>query len=537
MAARLISTIPRSECEVSGSCNDEEQSSAETSGTLSSRQPNINESETADTNEIEERLSNLNIDQQTIVRSFRPQLPSQLTSHPIKPPTVVEEQIEITGDQPPEWQKQLFNYIDTDDFEALASMLDTMQLRELDTDDFATILILLFEHCRISSRTSAAKLILRRFIAANANDSIPLVTEFFTWPDISDDIQAFMFSLSDITGNNLKVHFRNLIEYESSGATLLAAQRLAKLTTSLSNEDYTELYNYAFAQQNQDMQDFLRSDVIRTNVFAPKPDYIGNWRSKSNTYNVKVDDPSTIEREYTIPYPRVHIKNPDTETAVSMLMDAMGRLDIQVNKGDLGRWKDELRFRYENSTEKERKRLLGPVGEDMRVRNIVADPLYFRMLGPANTITDMKFINKEHPCYLFGGCRMFTCVHFTSVDPEAEINEPTLDWFSGSCDQCLRRIEVKCYAWRRPLINGGWVGCYCSKECTLLMMESLEDQCDQLVQENAPSLWEYKLIEVVDQKLKSIGIQDRLPGSQVSILLDNQVNRSPNLGIRSLVIK
>lgn len=41
------------------------------------------------------------------------------------------------------------------------------------------------------------------------------------------------------------------------------------------------------------------------------------------------------------------------------------------------------------------------------------------------------------------------------------------DWYRGVCDHCLRAVVPKQRAFRTPLIDGGWEGCYCSPTCSI----------------------------------------------------------------------
>lgn len=53
-----------------------------------------------------------------------------------------------------------------------------------------------------------------------------------------------------------------------------------------------------------------------------------------------------------------------------------------------------------------------------------------------------------------GGCRMLTC----NCREEGE-------WFTGKCDYCKSDIRDISHALRLPLVEGSWVGCYCSMDC------------------------------------------------------------------------
>jgi len=46
-------------------------------------------------------------------------------------------------------------------------------------------------------------------------------------------------------------------------------------------------------------------------------------------------------------------------------------------------------------------------------------------------------------------------------------DEPIGHWFTGNCDNCLKKIKKMEYAVRKPIFTGGWNGCFCSFKCVL----------------------------------------------------------------------
>ena len=63
---------------------------------------------------------------------------------------------------------------------------------------------------------------------------------------------------------------------------------------------------------------------------------------------------------------------------------------------------------------------------------------------------------------IYGGPRMFHDTTRETVDTDqVRLNE----WFTGNCEECFKKIISYRYAVRRPLMRGGWVGCFCSFDC------------------------------------------------------------------------
>lgn len=76
-----------------------------------------------------------------------------------------------------------------------------------------------------------------------------------------------------------------------------------------------------------------------------------------------------------------------------------------------------------------------------------------RLFGPVNRRVGDDLLGDDI-CSIYGGCRMFTCPCLEGVD-----------WFTGYCMHCFKRIEHLCNCLRIPAIEGRWYGCYCSFDC------------------------------------------------------------------------
>lgn len=83
--------------------------------------------------------------------------------------------------------------------------------------------------------------------------------------------------------------------------------------------------------------------------------------------------------------------------------------------------------------------------------------LLYKKYGPANphravalnNIDNDEFQCKKSPS---GICQMMTCM----------CHEEYKDWYTGMCEYCDCKIDCKEEAWRTALVNGGFIGCFCS---------------------------------------------------------------------------
>lgn len=78
-----------------------------------------------------------------------------------------------------------------------------------------------------------------------------------------------------------------------------------------------------------------------------------------------------------------------------------------------------------------------------------------RLFGPMNSILDHRCLDTIAGL----GCRMLTC---KCRDPEWLVSQ------SIECYCCGQGIRDVSHILRKPLLGGGWYGCYCSVECLIL---------------------------------------------------------------------
>lgn len=101
-----------------------------------------------------------------------------------------------------------------------------------------------------------------------------------------------------------------------------------------------------------------------------------------------------------------------------------------------------------------------------------------RVLGPVLPFATPKSVDdeledddesekpkEETYCSRYGGCHMYSCMHFEVVDGDIPEAGSIGTYFTGYCRQCLRRIVHERAALRKPRFTGGFMGCYCSFDC------------------------------------------------------------------------
>lgn len=104
--------------------------------------------------------------------------------------------------------------------------------------------------------------------------------------------------------------------------------------------------------------------------------------------------------------------------------------------------------------------------EKRKIENINNDELT-SLFGPPHGFIPKSINSDDSVCCKLGSCRMFECNHISIEDEEDLIIDDEKDWFTGYCSVCSKHILSKERSLRMPGISGGWVGCYCSKECMM----------------------------------------------------------------------
>lgn len=148
---------------------------------------------------------------------------------------------------------------------------------------------------------------------------------------------------------------------------------------------------------------------------------------------------------------------------------------------------------FENLSEEEKKIKAKPFIINTYRKNLQKDFILFRIYGPCHPYLPRQ-LHEPFPCNILGGCRMFYCTEFEKMPEDEEGDEYSVDWFTGSCEYCKKKIRSRYHALRMPLDMGGWQGCYCSEVC---------------VNQSTNSVGEIELLKTTIAYLEKYGIQVR----------------------------
>ena len=157
------------------------------------------------------------------------------------------------------------------------------------------------------------------------------------------------------------------------------------------------------------------------------------------------------------------------------------------------------------------------------VRSLQEDSSLFQLMGPVNNYNDLTINSVEdaYQHFQYGGTRMFTDL-LSEYDPYED--EMKSNWFTGSCDQCYHRIQKYTHAVRRPLLLGGWRGCFCDFDCVRAWLERHFEDNDLSESEEALT---YALVAQFEEDLNKHGIWDDSQGIIIQLLIQDGVRPSP----------
>lgn len=301
-----------------------------------------------------------------------------------------------------------------------------------------------------------------------------------------------------LTETNMNVHLTNLLNYDPSDDTIHGAQRVIEVygTLFLTWDNVNNLYIQAKEKNAKAYDEFfsrLRREVAPV---AEKPDWVKNYQ-KLDPLPTQAD---ILKMAWT--YKEKHSSNVSTpqndDDAVELMTAGLRRMGIHMD--EMEDMTEQLRSFYNALTTKEKQMMLNPIEQVPVIYDLSTKDKLIQWLGPTNMIYGTNLL-EDHECCYFGGDRMLLCRCFERFQGYEEDQQEVadlsddLDWFSGFCESCDRKILKSWYALRIPLMSGGWKGCYCSWPCV-----------------NSATLHkgERALLTIIKDTIQKHGIQDRV---------------------------
>lgn len=135
----------------------------------------------------------------------------------------------------------------------------------------------------------------------------------------------------------------------------------------------------------------------------------------------------------------------------------------------------------------------------------------YEMYGPSNPLWSDCLENQEiKECEYSedGICYMLTC-KCKEVDEDGIKSK---DYYTGMCNECKESLPNKSLVWRHPLLNGGFIGCFCKSHYRLCIAKEEEDfhnLCDimEIIRDKHPIVECFKTddnITIIDEESEYI---------------------------------
>jgi hypothetical protein len=128
---------------------------------------------------------------------------------------------------------------------------------------------------------------------------------------------------------------------------------------------------------------------------------------------------------------------------------------------------------------------------NLRIEKLRDNLTVFRILGPIHQVTGINYEKDD----IYKHC-MFSCDYY-DYD---EDNDMYMDWFTGNCDYCSKKIRRRVHVVREPQFEGGWKGCYCSWRCVY----------DNYLELPNKEFGIKEMISEYSKRIEKFGIQDQL---------------------------
>ena len=387
-------------------------------------------------------------------------------------------------------------YISSNDLENFQSIISLFPLDTLNQEAFDSLFVKFITAAHLANAVSIAQYILALYSASHdvMTNAIPYDTYIFFLFQLDDSIVSWIAKVVEQEYSSAVYHLTNLLNYDPSETTLRAAQRVINIfgTSSITQSSLKELLDKAQDQENGKFIPLLLEIKSKISDFLPKPNWVSSSSKENKTETELLDQADKIAVNMLTK--KVQILPIDD--AVEFLTAGLNRQGISTE--EMEEATDSIRQLYAGLTNAQRINLLSDGEKTKDIYYLHDDTQLFRILGPTNMLIGVN-LAEDHECCRYGGCRMMLCRCFErydeDIDEDVVDESDEVDWFTGICLECGNNIRHRWYACRRPMISGGWSGCYCSWKC---------------VSEASTDMLQLNLIKINEANMNSIGIEDRI---------------------------
>lgn len=403
-----------------------------------------------------------------------------------------------------EWAK-------TGQCDKLRDLLNKFPIENISIEQSDDLALLFLNSAERGQQKECTKIIMERWeetmIGSENGQSLPYYVYLFTSRKIDNEVLGFISKVMDKYSFEEVMDY--LIDYDDGEDMYLAYNRARNIYGDRGERIYRKLLHRSKEQDNIRASNFLENLIKDIATYAEVPSWVKDYRtdkeqdkeqkSKETKSKESVEDLPT-ESDLLLELPPYDV-NPrfemPTDIEQAVLDFTSGLEDMGIEIESIGEARDAIRNLLLTGSTQEKIQILGPMMQNKARFNLAYNKDIFRILGPSNPIIGSD-LTGDSPCERYGGCRLLTCKCLELLDPETGqiLDYDDVNWFTGSCDVCLKQIRISAHAIRLPEVTGGWSGCYCSWQCIR----------NGLI---GPDPMQRGVIDQFEITLSEIGIQDR----------------------------
>jgi hypothetical protein len=391
--------------------------------------------------------------------------------------------------------------INRNDKNKLEENISNLPIKKLSAVESSRLLNLLLDVCR-EVRNSFNTLPLINIIfeefetrTRSELEEIELYPSLFFDQSITiDNLKYLSEVLLDSTFGTIGMDIINIGDW--GDRTLLACMKLNEVYPDQSSETLKVFIESAFNLRNDTFYYFFHQILSDSMPLADPPEWLTNEpiQYKENTLvNPTKGEVKDLIKTIISDQSSVHvIPNENLKRKlIEILLERISTNSFFNINQDLNEIRDRLYDFYTQNPDQIIERY-----NELNNYNLNQSEVLFRLLGPANPAP-----NSNNEQLKYGGYRMFKHGQW-DFDQETE---EYLDWFNGKCENCSLRLRSRYYSIRMPMPQGGWKGCYCSFPCLKSFVQR-EIECTN----GEPDLIVRRMIDLVEEQIKTIKIQDRI---------------------------
>lgn len=390
---------------------------------------------------------------------------------------------------------EIMTDIENGSIQKLTNHLSQLPLAIIDLDLSDEFLVMLLTQAWLYGQDDTIPAILDAWkVIYPKEERIPFYVHIASISTLNADILSFVYidglKSRGITYMGIMTEMMNNHNYDVG----LICSKITEAFGKINYETLLTLQQIADKEENAIILNFLNEKIRKNAPYQDVPSWVLDFRNEASGEVIPDELLPSYEDTKYIPYD-IDIKVPSTDELIAMYDKKLIETDLS-KQGYINAIND--------MTSETKEKIFRPMLERQAYYHRQNDSVLFRLYGPS-----MMSVNPTLDELKYGGERMFLTV--TNPEPDDTGMVQIQDWFTGSCDVCLLKIKRRWHAVRKPIVSGGWYGCFCSWRCVRLGM-AIPKEYDGLPDAD---IMTRSTIDQIETQMNMIGIQDRKDNGEI----------------------